>query len=318
MRRRVYNLEFRWKCRQITLLGYRFYRVDEYEDRLRALQHLTSSVGEYQIRAHTGGHAHTAYVDCPAPEPAAVLAWDNKDVSALADILLLLSLFTTRSVLVDADDGATDNTPFITADPRIFPWGGVLATSIPYVPSHPEDEANDLALYKIYDKGLEIHLNEVYRHIRDQNWLDLYRRGHFLLLFQWAIQQRTVNAAFIHCWTIWEHLFAILNDNWMSKNHIRKCPAVEKIAFMIVKYAVKERLSEKDKSRLHALANIRNRLIHYGAFPEEGIHSSNAVMFIRMTEFIVARILGLQPSNIFGTVEKFEEFLDSRQAGGRS
>jgi hypothetical protein len=45
-------------------------------------------------------------------------------------------------------------------------------------------------------------------------------------------------------------------------------------------------------------------------FPEREKVHSDAVTFVRMTEYIIARILGLTPSNIFNTIELFEEFLN--------
>jgi hypothetical protein len=57
---------------------------------------------------------------------------------------------------------------------------------------------------------------------------------------------------------------------------------------------------------------IRNRLIHFGQFPERDAVHSDAALFIRMTEYITAKALGLFPSNIFNTVEGLEEFLANK------
>ena len=63
------------------------------------------------------------------------------------------------------------------------------------------------------------------------------------------------------------------------------------------------------KRRIETLAEIRNRLIHYGRFPERDSVWADADLFIRLTEFVITRILGLNPSNLFNTVEKLEDFL---------
>ena len=96
--------------------------------------------------------------------------------------------------------------------------------------------------------------------MRQPAWRDEYRKGHFLLLYKWAAQQRTVDAAFIHCWTIWEHLFAILNDSWMSRAHIQKVNASEKIAYLLVRFAFRNQLRENEKKRLEEIRAVLTRL----------------------------------------------------------
>ncbi len=140
-------------------------------------------------------------------------------------------------------------------------------------------------------------------------WRAKYRDGYYLVLFQGALQQRTIELAFVNCWTIWEHLFSILNDSWMTKQQIHSIHASEKIAYLLVTYAVRENLEEKEKKRLETLAHMRNRLIHYGRFPEQDSVHEDAMTFVRVTEFIVAKTLGLIPSRIFDTMDSFESFL---------
>jgi hypothetical protein len=124
-----------------------------------------------------------------------------------------------------------------------------------------------------------------------------------------AFRRQPLESSFVQCWTIWEHLFAILNRNWLSKKQIHRLPAAEKIAFLLVEYALIDEMDNYSKARIESLAEIRNRLVHFGRFPERGSVHDDAVLFIRITEFIIAKILGLLPSNVFNTVEKLEDFL---------
>lgn len=314
----VYNLEFRCHSDEMTIFGYRFRRVREYRERLLSLMHGVHSVSEFNVPINIGRHALTATVEFSAQEPSAVLGWTGNHATALLDVTLLLSLFTTRSVFIDDPSTRSEGDAFfVTHDPRQYPWGGILATSIPYIRSPGQGKTEEERIRKSYDKGLEIHLNEIYDRIRQPLWLEEYRSGHFLLLYKWAAQQRTVDAAFIHCWTIWEHLFAVLNDSWMSRSHIQKVNASEKIAHLLVRFAFRKRLQEGEKKRLEEIAEIRNRLIHFGMFPERDKVQADAVMFVRMTEYIIARALGLTPSNIFNTVEEFESFLTATAKSAR-
>lgn len=315
----IYNLEFRCHCNEMTIFGYRFGRVAEYRERLLSLMHGVHSVSEYNVPINTGGHALTATVEFSTPEHSAVLGWADSDAAALQDVTLLLSLFTSRSVfVVDPAARGEDDAFFVTHDPRQYAWGGILVTSLPYVCALGNGKTEQERHRKSYDKGLEIYLNEIYDRIREPAWLEEYRRGHFLLLYKWAVQQRTVDAAFIHCWTIWEHLFAVLNDSWMSRAHIQKANASEKISYLLVRFAFRKRLQESEKKRLEEIAEIRNRLIHFGMFPEREKVHADAVMFVRMTEYLIAQALGLTPSNIFNTIEEFESFLTATARKARA
>lgn len=57
-------------------------------------------------------------------------------------------------------------------------------------------------------------------------------------------------------------------------------------------------------------------LIHFGQCPDQSDVRRDAMMFIRMTEFLGAKSLGLLPSNVFNTVERFEEFLANATNSG--
>ncbi|MBI2165482.1 MAG: hypothetical protein HYU29_03645 [Chloroflexi bacterium] len=304
MRKQVYNLVFPPWCKEITISGYHFARVKDYRDSLASLQHLITVHSEFEIRANTGNHAVTAHVDLPESEEKSVLKWLGRGNTALSDILLLLSIFTGRDVFTvdNASDGSGDR--IIIADPRVYDWGGILITSIPYKKKPiPDNEPFG------YDIGFEEGLNQVYELIRSEDWQRKYKGGYFLILAQQAFCRQSLETAFTQCWTIWEHLFTVHNDRWLSDEQIRRLNSTDKIAFLLIEYALRGEIDNSDKERINSLAEIRNRLVHFGHFPKRGSVYHDARLFIRMTEFIIAKTLGLVPSNIFNTVEEWQDFL---------
>lgn len=314
MRKEVYNLEFPSWCPAMTIFGYQFTRVDDYRDRVASLQHLITCYSEFEIHANTGKHAVTAYVDLPKSEAKSVLKWPGSGNTALSDILLLLSIFTGRDVFIVDNTSDNRSDSILIADPRIYQWGGVLRTSIPYK-KHPVDPDP----YG-YDIGFEEGLNQTYVLIRSEEWQCKYQGGYFLFLARQAFRRQPLEAAFIQCWTIWEHLFAVLNRSWLSSEQIERLSSFEKIAFLLVEYALRGEVDNPTRKRVKSLAKMRNRLIHFGRFPERGSAYDDAVLFIRLTEFVIAKTLGLSPSNVFNTMEKLENFLKrelNKPTGGR-
>ncbi len=305
MRKRVYNLEFPSWCPAMTVYGYKFSRVPDYPDRVVLLQHPVMSYLEFNISANTGQHAFTAYVELPDHEDRAILEWKGDSSTALNDVLLLLSIFTGRDVFAFEDKDS--DLPFLIPDPRCYQSGGVLITSIPYKEHPPYSDAWEFG----YDVGREEGLNQIYHLIRTEEWQRKYEHGYFLFLAQQAFRQQTLESAFIQCWTIWEHLFTIHNRNWLSDKQIRQLDSSEKIGFLLTNYALKDKIDDGSRKRIASLAEIRNRLVHFGKFPGRGSVHDDAVLFIRLTEFVIAKILGLSPSNVFNTVERLEEFLNN-------
>jgi hypothetical protein len=287
----------------MTLFGYRFTRADNYPEQVCRLQHLGTRYSEFQISANTGTHAITAYVEIPEHEKRAVLEWADNDASALSDILLLLSIFTQRDVFVVEPQTSEDNEGVITADPRVYYGGGILRCSIPYREQPIESEPCG------YNIGFEEGLNRTYALIRSEEWQRKYGHGYFLFLARMAFRRQPLEAAFVQCWTIWEHLFTILNQNWLSPRQIRQISAAAKISYILVEYTLRDDVSEADRTRIEALANLRNSLVHLGRFPDRGAVQDDAVLFTRLTEFVIARILGLAPSNVLNTMEGLERFL---------
>jgi len=96
MRKQVYNLEFPSGCRSMTIFDYKFVKVDDYPTQLQKLQQLVAYHSDVQIEINTGEHSITGFVESIKPEQKAVLEWGSSKNTALADILLLLSIYSPR------------------------------------------------------------------------------------------------------------------------------------------------------------------------------------------------------------------------------
>jgi hypothetical protein len=80
-----------------------------------------------------------------------------------------------------------------------------------------------------------------------------------------AFQQQFTEAAFSQCWTIWEHLFTIHNRFWLSNKQLRRMSSDDKVAFLLTEYELICEIDQKSRQLIQErLANIRNRLIHFG------------------------------------------------------
>lgn len=314
IKRPVYNLEFPSWCPGFKIFGYEFSRVENYEDKVLNLQHLVNSSSEFRKRLNTGTHVHTAMVALPLEEQEAVLEWAGNNNTALMDVLLLLSIFTSRDVFAmppnyeKIDEGKKGA---IIRDPRVFQWGGTLRSSIPYKKQPIEPEPLG------YNIGFEQVLNQVYALIRSDEWQKKYQGGYFLFSAKIAFQHQVLEASFVQCWTIWEHLFTVLNRTWLSSKQTRRISSIEKISFILTQYALTDVVDSDSRKRIESLAEIRNRLIHFGRFPERGSVHDDAVLFIRLTEFVIVKILGLPPYDVFNTMDKLEEFLGNVQKAKR-
>lgn len=314
MLRPIYNLEFPSYCTALELHGYRFSRVPEYQERLLQLHHTVAVFSEYDIGPNTGTHAHTALVELRDPEPAPVLEWGDQHRTALDDICLLLSLFTGRHVFSIAFD---EMSLPIVADPRTYQWGGILRVSVPYEAAMVDEGEIP------FDCGFEKGLVRIYELMHDEKWQQLYGKGYVLFLTRQAFAQRVLEAAFTQCWTIWEHLFSVMNRHWLSTQQMEKLSSIDKIAFILSHFGIWGDIDTRARQRLSRFTRIRNRLVHNGRFPEDtdrplakngdGQNPEHllGVLFIRLTECVVAKMLELVPSNIFNTREKLEEFMQS-------
>jgi hypothetical protein len=294
----VYNLEFPGYCDSLSIDGYVFRRAPDYRDQYRLLHHVIRFFHEFQVDTTLGTHGCTSIVQIPAKQKKPVIAWtnDQEKPTALADILLLLSLFTGRDVFsvpkLIGRDGSYTN-----MDPRAYYVD--LRTAIPY-------EADESKPPPRPDIGFEKGINEVYTLMRTSAWQRQYANGRFLPLFRTACRRNIIETSFITCWTIWEHLFALHNQKWMSKDEIRRFPVAEKISYVTVEYKIKDALKGKDREGIKRFATIRHTLVHAGRFPDPSA-IKDAALFIQVTCMIVAKILGRSSPDVLGAQYKFNE-----------
>jgi hypothetical protein len=297
----VYNLEFEWPDEKMEIGSYAFLPSEDYWDRYLRMQHLGGPHGS--IEACTGSHQITGTVQCPDnPRPAA-LGWGHDAPTELDDILLLLSLFTRRKVFVLAPREVDE---VVIADPRMFHYGGGLRLSLGRETRMDESGEEEHSI------NLVGGLSKVNQLIRSNTWRSTYGNGRFLFLFGSACHRQILETSFLLCWTAWEHLFALHNASTMSKKKIEKVHAKKKLAYILVSYGVKQSVPAAHKTKLAELVKIRNSLVHDGMFPTT--HAQEvADIFIRLTEIVIARILGLEPSNVFSAEERFDRFLNDQQ-----
>jgi hypothetical protein len=315
----VYNLEFPYLREEMLLGGYRFYRAENYPERLKSLQHLVSCHSEFYVPATTGGHAITAYVEPPAEELPAVLS-PYPGNTALADIILLLGLFTGRDVFIE--ESAVDGV--IIADPRESRRIGTLRCAIPYRrrinptsdggATSATDDDEGFARIDHTDVGFEEGFNRVYTWIRSEEWQRQYRTGHFILLAKSALQpNHPLGIAYTQCWTVWEHLHGL---HHRVSGEGRGPIAVEKIRFLLGKYGLKE-VPNEHLHRLRPLTQIRNSLVHEGTFPEYPSVWEDANLFIALTGCLLASVLRLTPTNVLNTTERLDKLLARVEPGNR-
>lgn len=289
---RIYNLEFPACIDQLSLDSYTFIRVPEYRDRVRSLHQVVKHFHEFDVDINFGGHAVTAEVTAPEPESPPLLKWGKPSATRLNDILLVLSLFTMRHVWAEeSEQGA------IIADHRFYQHGWALRQGIPFV-------EQNLGGGRI-DGGFEPGINRVLKLIGEKEWQVRYRGGHYLLLANHAFRRQILETTFSLCWTIWEHLFALHNDDWLDRQSIHRISGREKVAFVLTRHGLQEHAGIADSPSIEELEKVRNRLIHFGMFPEEkSIEKAKA--FVKWTEYLIARTLGLYGAESFDSLEKFE------------
>jgi len=295
----VYNLKFEWAGEMMEIPPYVFVPVDDYCDRYRKLQHLVDVGGGYcgSTKAVTGQHQVTGSVLLPDNEPPAALAWGHPDPTGLDDILLLLSIFTGRKVF--ALDPNVDDGPII-ADPREFQYGGGVGLSLGQV-SRPGEFGLD------YARNLSAGTSEVLALIGSDAWRSAYGEGKFLFLFLAACQRQISESSFLLCWAIWEHLFRLRNEHWLSRGSLRRMDTREKIHFLLTEYGVRGKISSDDAKSVDRMARIRHALVHDAGF-EKDEDAGAADLFVRLTEYIIAKVLGLEPSEVFSPRERFERY----------
>lgn len=143
--------------------------------------------------------------------------------------------------------------------------------------------------------------------ISSKEWQEEYEGGYFLFLFRSAIQRQIRETSFILCWTIWEHIFAIKNRKWLDNSTMEQMSGDKKIAFILNQHFLKK-IDEKARKNIQRISKTRNRLIHFGIKTDQ-VDLKEMDMFIRLTEQLMAIILGLSPSNLFNSFEDLDSFL---------
>ncbi len=225
-------------------------------------------------------------------------------------------MFTDRNVF-KKDWGDNHNTAIIS-DHRIHQYGGQLACSIKdewmwkhrntgELKAKKETESISGLDYSQINIGFEKTLNKILNLISSKKWQDEYEGEYFLFLFKSAMQRQIIETAFISCWTIWEHIFAIKNRNWLDNKTIEQMSGDKKIAFILKEYFLKN-IEDSARKNIQKINKTRNRLIHFGKKTEQ-IDYKKMEMFIRLTEQLIAIILELSPSNIFNSSERLNSFL---------
>lgn len=248
------------------------------------------------------------------------MPFGNDKLTQIDDILFLLTIFDDRNVF--KKDWEDSENIAIISDHRIHQYGGQLACSIQYESRwkdintgelKTEAEMKDIPVFDYHqiNIGFENTINKVLDLISSKKWQDKYEGGYFLFLFKSAIQRQIIETAFISCWTIWEHIFAIKNRKWLDNTAIEQMSGDKKIAFILNEYFLKN-IDDTARKNIQKINKTRNRLIHFGKKTEQ-IDYKEMEMFIRLTEQLIAIILELSPSNIFNSFEALDNFLSGKK-----
>ncbi len=315
---KLYNFEFPLHTNEFVVNGYKFYKVDNYEERRQGLQQLVNVTDDQVVTCNTGTHQQTGFVEIPDNERPTVIYKDFSDGTELIDILLLMSLFTQRDVFaVDIDIDAP-----IIADPRVYAFGGGLVCSLPYH-SFFYDENTGRTLEKVDIENSEVYWNErdvtlvegisaIIALLNSKSWQLKYGDGYHLRLYRSAIKRLDPYVSmdamnFLQCWTVWENIFALRNNQTMTDEQIRNCSGNEKIDFILQTY-FKISTTIHSKQKVDELVKARNRIIHFGKHTSSLTHEK-VLTFIRATEALVAMTLDLEPSNVHNYKEKLHHLL---------
>lgn len=305
----IYNLEFPSYVHEITIGEYVFKRVLEYPNVYSKLEHrVHSDGGEFSTRLTTGSHQITAtatYIGSGI-EKAPALQW-FAGCTQLDDILLLLDLFTGRSVF--ALNPGEEQGVVITRDPRMSFYGGCLHCAIEYETVHVTDENGWAG--NSYDIGFGKTMNKVLALISSPEWQQKYDGGYFLFLYKAAMHPQIIEAMFILCWTIWNQIFSIEHRTTLTDKQLRDTKECQKIAYILQQYFFAEPLNNEAIKEIERLCRCRHRVVHIGKRTDD-VDAQELVLFVRATEFLIAKVFGLEPSNLFNTWEQLSDFLRVR------
>lgn len=313
----VYNLEFPAYINTLDIAGYKFKRIADYATAFAGLQHIIEVSGsEFPIKPNTGTHQKTATVEIPETEEETILPWvKGSNFTKLQDILLFLTLFTGRNVFTL--NPGEEKYP-LRPDPRGHFWGGQFRLSIQHDVKwkhkttgelKSEEEMRDVPVfdYNRLDLGLGKTICALLENINSKKWRKKYGTGYFIFTFRQIVKQENIEQAFLSSWTLWEHFFTLHHRYWLDDNSIRQINGDKKIAFILYYYFGQE-ISDFARGRIKRLSKTRNRLVHFGPIPEN-VDLKEIEMFIRLTEQLMAIVLGLEPSNVLNSFDHLQNFL---------
>jgi len=313
----VYNLEFPAYVNIINIAGYKFKRVANYNTAFSGLQHIVEVFGsEFPIKLNTGTHQQTAIVEIPVEEESAILPWAKESkFTKLQDVLLFLTLFTGRNVFVL--NPGEEKYP-LRPDPRGHFWGGQFRLSMQHDVKwrhrttselRTDEEMKKVSVfdYDRLDLGLEKTICALLDTVSSGSWRDKYGAGYFIFTFRQLLKQENIEQAFLASWTLWEHFFTLHHRHWLDDKSIEQIGGDKKIAF-ILHYYFGQRITDFARGRIKRLTKARNRLVHFGPIPEN-VDLKEIEMFIRLTEQLMAIVLGLEPSNALNSFDHLQSFL---------
>lgn len=151
----------------------------------------------------------------------------------------------------------------------------------------------------VYDIGFEEGVGEVYSLIRSASWQRKYGHGYVLFLALHAFKCSLLEAAIAQCWTMWEHLFSLHDRSRLLRDENDGVDCRDKLTFLLAEYGLAEQIGRDE--RVERLTHLRDTIVHLGRIPEEAESQREALFFLRLTEVLLAQILGLSPVNVLGT-----------------
>ena len=316
----IYNLVFPTNIETLEIGDYVFHRTVNYTDAIKGLSYRTEFIND-DIHAipQQGTNQITAIVELPENEKDSVLPWTEKGLKQLDDILFLLTILKSRWIFKKDER----NLNVLGADSRKSTCGGILETSLikktgylnpvtrQIVKNVDANTKDDFCC--CVNIGLDSGINKVLNVISRRDWQEEYDKGHFLFLFRSAMRAEYLEATFVLCWSIWEHIFSQKHGDWLDPNAIRNLSVENKISYILNQYFNKT-IDTAGRRNLKKLIKNRHRIVRFGKARNVIYEESKKELrlFIHLTECLIAIILELEPSNIFDTKEKLEKFLSSK------
>ncbi len=293
----IYNLEFTEYREEMTIGGFTFKRVADYENKVNLLsRHYPNYIGEFELSTSTGEHVITATVEDTSNGALSPLAYGAPQ-PILEDVLLILSLFTGREVF-----SSPNNEPIgIKRDFRPYLAYDTLGVSIP-----PNLIRNDRGMP--VNIGFEEGLDRVLQTIHSSTWLDKFERGVVLFIARQVFIFQILEKAFLMSYVLWEHVFFIENKSILTPKQFQSTDGAQKIRHLLERYGLTPTLNGQQKDNIYkSLTRTRNNYVHYGSFQLRGGSNFDAIQFVELTTRLVAIILGLEASDGKNTQRWLEE-----------